>query len=141
MKILSLLTSLLFLSFLTVSAGDKEEAFQSVFLEALSTSDEALFELVEFSKDGNPLFDQMLRESLVEERTRKIKEIEFGELPEDMMLEFTYEETTYIPTLPIEKEFIITYEETDKNSSITATTYRLGTKEGVYKIVSSKPKK
>ena len=125
MKRIPLLTFALLLSVAPGLAGEKEEAFRESFTEAVATSDEALFALVEFSEDGNPLFDQMMKDSLKEERKRRIIEMKFQDLPKDAITEFTYEGVDYIPTLPIEKQFVVSYEQTDEKTQVTATTYNL----------------
>lgn len=141
MKRILLLTFSLLLSISPVLAGEKEDAFRESFTEAIATSDEALFALVEFSKNGNPLFDQMMRESLSEGREKIIKEMKFQDLPEDAITEFTYDGVDYIPTLSIEKQFVVSYQRTDEKAQVTATTYNLGTKDGSYKIVTSEIKR
>ena len=118
----------------------KEDSFKSAYKEAIAKSDEALFALVEFSPKGNPMFDKMMKESLMEDRKKKIKTMRFGDIPNDAILEFHYEGFDYIPTLPIVKEFIVEYDTTNDDSGITDSRYRLGLKNGEYKIVSSMKK-
>ena len=121
-------------------AGEKEAAFEKAFVAAIETSDAAMYGLVEFGEGTNPLFDKMLKDSLKEDRMKKIESFSFSSLEEGQISEFEYEGVCYISTLPIEVAFTITYEKTKEQAQVTSTTYRLGTKEGVYKIVGSKPK-
>jgi|GEM_PF-5425979 len=52
-------------------AGEKEKAFEESFLDAISTSDEAMKQLVECSRSTPKLFRDMIIQSLKEDRQKK----------------------------------------------------------------------
>ncbi|WP_269523229.1 hypothetical protein [Coraliomargarita parva] len=129
----------LLLCALGLFAGEQEDRFERAFFHAISEGDEAMYALVEFSEEAPGLFNDMLKESLREDRVKEIEGVAFRELPKDSKTGFTYEGVAYVPTLRIEKEFVVKYKPTKDDARVTATTYRLGIKDGAYKIVASKP--
>jgi len=135
-----LIPIILFLGVLTVLADEKEQQFKKAYFEAIADSDEAMFRLIEFSDQVPEIFNELLKESLREDRRRTITTVKFRNPTEEAMTEFTHEGVVYVPALEIEKEFVVTYEETDEQAQITETVYSLGTKNGAYKIVGPKPK-
>lgn len=136
----SLLVLSLTFSVLNLQAGEKEDEFEKSFFNAIATSDEAMFKLVEFGEGAPLLFDDLLKDSLKKERIKKITEVKFLPLEDDTITEFNYEGVDYVTTLPIEIRFNVTYKKTDDKAQVTSTSYSLGTKDGVYKIVAPKPK-
>ncbi|MEM1158812.1 MAG: hypothetical protein AAGH72_11225 [Verrucomicrobiota bacterium] len=121
-------------------AGEKEKAFEAAFLKAVSTDDEAMLELVEFSHSTPKLFRDMIVQSLKEGRKKKIESITFSAPAEDATFEFEYKEVTYTTSLPVGKEMKIKYDMTNDKSGVDGTTYRLGLRDGSYKIVAPTPK-
>lgn len=121
-------------------AGEKERIFKESFLKAVSTSDEAMSELVEFSHSTPKLFRDMIIQSLTEDRKKKIEAISFSEPAEDAIFEFEYEGIAYTTSLLVAKEMRIKYDITNDKSGVGGTTYRLGLRDESYKIVAPKPK-
>ena len=134
------ITSILILFASVCFAGEKEKAFEEAFLTAVSTDDEAILKLVEFSRSTPKLFRDMIIQSLKEDRKKKIESITFSAPAEDATFEFEYEEVTYTTSLPVEKEMKIKYDMTNDKSGVDGTTYRLGLRDGSYKIVAPTPK-
>lgn len=121
-------------------AGEKEKAFEESFLKAVSSSDEAMEQLVEFSRSTPKLFRDMIIQSLKKDRTKKIETISFSDPAEDAVFEFEYEGVAYTTSLSVAKEMKIKYDMTNDKSGVDGTTYRLGLRDGSYKIVAPKPK-
>ena len=99
----TLLTLILALSVFNLHANEKEKAFEQSFLDAVATSDEATFALVEFNGSTPKMFDEAFKNQLIDIRKRGIKEIEFVDAKEADVIEFTHEGVDYTSTLPIEK--------------------------------------
>lgn len=141
----SLLTLILFLSGLSLHAGEKEKAFEQAFRDAVAKSDEATFALVEFNKSTPKMFDEAFKNQLVDIRQRGIKEIEFFDAKETDVIEFTHEGVDYTSTLPIEKRMKIYFEKSkvtvgSESSELVSGTLMIGTKDETYRIVAIKPK-
>lgn len=122
-------------------ASEKEQRFQDEFVRAVNESDKALLKLVKFSDQTPKVFREIIRKSLKEERSKKRKAMSFLDPAPDTVFEFEYEGVTYTTTLPVVKEFKITYDMTDDTSGVDGTTYRLGLENGQYRIVAPTPKK
>lgn len=136
-------TIISFLIFLAASLcyGEGKEAFfEKTFRDALETSDEALFKLVEFSDNTPDLFREMILQSLQGDRIKTIESISFTVPDESAVFEFEYEGVTYIPTLKIVKEMQIVYDMSEDASGVSGTTYRLGVLGGELRIVAPMPK-
>lgn len=142
----TLLTLILALSVFNLHANEKEKAFEQSFLDAVATSDEATFALVEFNGSTPKMFDEAFKNQLIDIRKRGIKEIEFVDAKEADVIEFTHEGVDYTSTLPIEKRLKVYFEKVkvtvgNESSELVSGTLMIGSKDGAYRIVAIKPKK
>lgn len=145
------LLSLISISLLIVSgnllAGAKEDAFEKAFLNAHSTSDDALFSLVEFNEGTPEMFDEGLKGVLRGLRDKQIERVEFIEPKKEVSIDFEYEGVTYTSTLPIQKVFEIYFMNPEvvtvgkETSQLKSGMLNLGLSEGQYRIAAIKPKK
>ena len=130
---------------LSLYAGEKEEAFERKFREAISTGDEALFNLVEFHKLTPNFFDDAVKSELIDARSRTITEIEIKDARENDVINFVHDGVAYTSTLPITKNLVLHFEPVTvtvgrESSAVVSSTFMLGVKDGCYRIVAIKPK-
>lgn len=125
-------------------AEDFEKSFKRDFIAAVSTSDKALFSLVEFHELTPKFFNEALKSLLVDVRQRTIKKVGITEPTESDVVDFIFEGVAYTSTLPITKNLVIHFEPEPvtvgrETSAVISSTFMLGVKEGAYRIVAIMP--
>lgn len=96
--------------------------------------------LVEFAPTTPEWIKEQVKESFQTDSELTISEIGFKPLPPDFEASFEYEGTKYVTTLVPKKLLKVSFDEAGQGPAmITGTTFTIGEKEGVLKIVSAKP--
>jgi hypothetical protein len=103
---------------------------------------EAFSRLIEFSYDTPEWIRAQVIESFKGDSSLKVTAIEFTPIPLDFRSSFEYEGVTYVSTLAPQAIMKVSFAiEGQGKSKITATNYTIGEKDGIWRIISAKPKK
>jgi len=134
---------LLILVFIATSLLGGENEIREAYTKVHQAKDtEAFLRLVEFSDDTPEWIRAQIIESFKSDSAFKVTSIDFTPTPPDFLSSFEYEGVTYVSTLsPLVRMKVSFSTEDQGKAKITSTTYTIGEKDGIWRIISAKPKK